>query len=115
SLKMEKVIIGYNAKNNEYRQASQKIINDTHSDDVEIQAGSEGEKIFKELGVLDLWFNPVYKEELEVGKWYKHNRVVGFLFCYNGKINTPQYGFDMLGGWCTDLLNAEGTHGYLHT
>ena len=83
---MEKEIIGYKLIKPEYEQVAVKIvqiksksINNTaktfkeldHVEDLDFQSRSYSAEILKESGVLDLWFEPVYKPTELVKSWWE--------------------------------------------
>ena len=68
---MEKEIIGYKLIKPEYEGAAAKLIYNGDKIHGLVQVNSEW-NILKEAGVLDLWFEPVFKEEktFKVGDWF---------------------------------------------
>lgn len=95
-------IIGYKIKNRQYENAAVQIVQqargisadcsktfkelDTFEDNTfDFQPNSLCKKALEYAGVLDLWFEPVYKEEpkLEIGEWYKSVDCYGdpLLYC----------------------------------
>lgn len=69
----EKEIIGYKLINPEYEEAAKKIVDSNISwkdDKVNFTKNGVWYNKFKILGLLDIWFEPVYKEEeFKVGDW----------------------------------------------
>jgi len=72
---MEKEIIGYKLVKPEYKEVALKICNtfvnwenSLAEYDISVKQIRYVNKL-KEAGVLDLWFEPVYKEEFKVGEW----------------------------------------------
>jgi len=68
---MEKKIIGYKLIKPEYESAAHAIMGNTGfsgdgKTDIKLQ---DTINLFKNAGVLDLWFKPVYEEEFKVGDW----------------------------------------------
>lgn len=82
---MEKEIIGYKLIKPEYEGAAAKLIYNGDKIHGLVQVNSEW-NILKEAGVLDLWFEPVFKEEktFKVGDW------VSFYSEVRSKIITSQ-------------------------
>lgn len=83
-----KKIIGYKLIKQEYEKAAIAIVNSSvglWNDKINFSDNDTWYNEFKNAGVLDIWFTPVYKEEpkFEVGKWYKitafSNNVVYFI------------------------------------
>lgn len=69
---MEQEIIGYKLTKPEYKEAALKICGISGfsiSLEYDFKYNSVCSTILKEAGVLDLWFEPVYKEEFKVGDW----------------------------------------------
>lgn len=104
---MKKEITGYKLKDEKYLKAVIAItkldgLNYFNPNTVSLISATEKPTLsyvrLKEAGVLDLWFEPVYKEEpeLEVGKWYKHIGAKGtaHLFAYKNLDRKECYGFE---------------------
>lgn len=64
SIQMNKKIIGYKPKNKDCEIASGRILGDGGP----FHISSDCYKMFSKLGVIDLWFDPIYEEEkIEIG------------------------------------------------
>jgi hypothetical protein len=99
---MNKEIIKYKLTNENHKEAVNKIVGLLHSGKYwRLESTFPADCIpiekLKKLGILDLFFTHVYKEEvaLEVGKWYKSPK--GSLFCYQK--GNACYGFHWEDGW----------------
>jgi len=70
---MKKEIIGYVLKKREYTKAVNEIIdNDDWFPQISFVNGSDSYNKLLDAGVLDIWFEPVYKDsEFKFGRWYK--------------------------------------------
>ena len=68
---MEKKIIGYKLTKPEYEKAANQITGAENliSQNYNFQIDSIAYDRVVKAGVLDLWFEPVYKEEFKVGDW----------------------------------------------
>jgi hypothetical protein len=68
-----KDIIGYNLKDKKYLEAAKllsKFWDETCWTNFQVRVTSGAEKDFKEAGVLDIWFEPVYEKELfKIDDW----------------------------------------------
>lgn len=72
--KLKREIIGYKLIKPEYKQAALALVNlpdfvdNTYNGAVDIKT-PHNIAIYTNAGVLDLWFEPVYKKEFKVGDW----------------------------------------------
>lgn len=67
---MEKEILGYKLIKPEYEKATIKLLGWNFTTKLLINISEKGDiHRLKEAGVLDLWFEKVYKEEFKVGDW----------------------------------------------
>lgn len=115
--KMEKQIIGYKLVKTEYIFAAEEIANKGiqaenngfrywFRDGILLKGASISIGNLKRVGVLDLWFEPVYQEQFKVGDWVVwtgHNPVTGQI-----KSGPDEEGCYQLGG------KYERTHNSLH-
>lgn len=111
---MKKEITGYKLKDEKYRKFAEDISgfltpSSFKLEDLLMEGNQCFLKSLKEEKVLDLWFEPVYKEDttLEVGKWYKKD--TRLMFCFNGKYgNSTNYGFNHEGDFSENIGVHEG-------
>lgn len=101
---MKKEIKGYKLKDEKYKEAAEIIAKNGTFYGAEYDYSSKGNiNRLKEAGVLDLWFEPVYKEDttLEVGKWYKNTKHGnGFAIIYKGGLSGEDcFGIGNDGAW----------------
>lgn len=103
----EKKIIGYKLVKPEYAQAARAIM--TFNPNKSIGSSSDFAKAFKEAGVLDLWFEPVYepekpKEELisigsfnlkvtKEGIFHKYENITSYVNHINNFFKLDNFGF----------------------
>lgn len=72
---MDKEIIGWKLKEDceQYESAALKLVNSSRfysfAEGYNFAINSENESSLKKAGVLELWFEPVYKEEFKIGNW----------------------------------------------
>ena len=81
----ERVIIGYKLKDLQYKEAVQRIFNCPDFSFEGLASRKENFKMaikdLEYLGVLDIWFDPVYKDEFQAGQ---------FIYFLDNKLPEPQ-------------------------
>lgn len=102
---MEKEITGYKLKDEKFNEAALILSGCKNNggwcvdEKYDLTTESKGAKKLREIEVLDLWFEPVYKEEttLEVGKWYNKDNSIAF---YQGEgVETYGINHTLPDGW----------------
>lgn len=96
---MEKKLIGYKVKP-EFKEAAELLFTNefpkAKDKDKIVETNSTTEYYFQELGVLDIWFDKVYEDKLEVNRWYKlrNGNLMYYLGASSNKLNPDIcYGF----------------------
>lgn len=116
---MEKEIIGYKLIKPKYRHAAEAIViqYDPYYDfkkwDLNLEKDgdmftkdSEQSKWLKEAGVLDLWFEPVYKQEKQTIQMYSSNKGMFEIEVVDGKAYyRPEYK-ELPKEWIRDIINS---------
>ena len=92
---MKNKIIEYQLSKPEYREAANSILNTSNRFNVD----SKSYNAFKKAGVLDLWFEPIYQEDIELNNWYVlSSGSIYFVTEDNGK-HASGYGLDYQNTW----------------
>lgn len=92
---MKNKIIKYQLSKPEYREAANSILNTSNRFSVD----SNAYNAFKKAGVLDLWFEPIYEQDIELNNWYVlPSGSIYFVTKVNGK-HASGYGLDYQNTW----------------
>lgn len=116
---MEKEIIGYKLIKPKYRHAAEAIVSqyDPYYDfkkwDLNLEKDgdmftkdSEQSKWLKEAGVLDLWFEPVYKQEKQTIQMYSSNKGMFEIEVVDGKAYYRPENKELPKEWIRNIINS---------
>lgn len=101
---MKKQIIGYKLIKPEYEKEALSIANISKFDF--FQHDSLVYKLLKESGVLDLWFEPVYKEDKQIIKMHSSNRGEFEIEVIDGKAYYQPDGKELPKEWIKRIINS---------
>ncbi len=113
---MEKEIIGYKLIKPKYRQAAIEITGfygdserfiEYMCKETNVKDGNFVKNL-KEAGVLDLWFEPVYKQEKQTIQMYSSNKGMFEIEVVDGKAYYRPENKELPKEWIRDIINCYG-------